>query len=89
MNQSTKRPHIINTALLWEYDLDTFNYDKSYKIVIERVLQMGNLEEWRNMVNYYSTEQILDTIEWSAQLDQRDKEFSRFFLKSGFLHRAA
>ena len=83
-----ERPHIINTALLWEYDLDTFNYDKSFKIVIERVLHMGNLEEWRNMVNYYSREQILATIEWSAQLDKRDKDFSKFFLNSGFLHAA-
>jgi hypothetical protein len=83
-----QKPHIINTALLWEYDLETFNYDKSYKIVIERVLQMGNLEEWRNMVNYYTREQILETIEWSAQLDNRDKEFSKFFLTSGFLHAA-
>lgn len=83
-----ERPHIINTALLWEYDLETFNYDKSYKIVIERVLQLGNLEEWQNMVNYYSREQILETIEWSAQLDKRDKDFSKFFLNSGFLHAA-
>lgn len=83
-----KRPHIINTALLWEYDLETFNYDKSYKIVIERVLQMGNLEEWRNMVNYYTKKQILETIEWSAQLDKRDKDFSIFFLSSDFLHAA-
>lgn len=83
-----QRPHIINTALLWEYDLETFNYDKSFKIVIERVLQMGNLEEWRNMVKYYSREQILETIEWSAQLDKRDKDFSKFFLNSGFLHAA-
>lgn len=83
---NNKRPHIINQALLWEYDLETFNYDKSYKIVIERVLQMGNLEEWRNMVNYYTQEQILETIEWSAQLDKRDKDFSKFFLSSGFLH---
>ena len=82
------KPYIINSALLWEYDLDTFNYDKSYKIVIERVLQMGNLEEWRNMVNYYSRDQILETIEWSAQLDKRDKEFSKFFLNSEFLHAA-
>ena len=83
-----EKPHIINTALLWEYDLETFNYDKSFKIVIERVLQMGNLEEWRNMVNYYSRDQILETIEWSAQLDKRDKDFSKFFLNSGFLHAA-
>lgn len=83
-----EKPHIINPALLWEYDLDTFNYDKSYKIVIERILQMGNLEEWRNMVNYYTKEQILETIEWSAQLEERDKKFSRFFLNSGFLNAA-
>jgi hypothetical protein len=83
-----KRPHIINQALLWEYDLETFNYDKSYKIVIERVLERGNLEEWREMVKLYTKEQILETIEWSAQLDKRDKEFSKFFLSSGFLHAA-
>lgn len=77
---------IINSALLWEYDLETFNYEKSYKIVIERVLQMGNLEEWRNMVKFYTNDQILETIDWSAQLDQRDKEFSRFFLTSEFLN---
>ena len=82
------KSHIINPALLWEYDLETFNYKKSYKIVIERILQMGNLEEWRNMVEYYSKEQILETIEWSAQLDKRDKEFAKFFLTSEFLNAA-
>ena len=83
-----QKPHIINTALLWEYDLETFNYKKSYKIVIERVLERGNLEEWKEMVKLYSKEQILETIEWSAQLDKRDKDFSKFFLTSGFLHAA-
>ena len=83
-----ERPHIINTALLWEYDLDTFNYLKSFKIVIERVLERGNLEEWKEMVSIYSKEQILETIEWSAQLDERGKRFCRFFLKSDFLDAA-
>lgn len=83
-----KRPDIINTQLLWEYDLDTFNYIKSYKIVIERVLERGNLEQWREMVQLYPREKILETIEWSAQLDKRDKDFCRFFLDSEFLHAA-
>ena len=83
-----KQPHIINTALLWEYDLTTFNYEKSYKIVIERVLQRGNLNEWREMVSLYTKEQILEVIDWSAQLDERDKIFSKLFLTSGFLHAA-
>jgi hypothetical protein len=83
-----KIPYIINQQLLWEYDLDTFNYIKSYKIVIERVLERGNLDEWREMVQLYTREQILETIEWSAQLQKRDKDFSRFFLDSEFLHAA-
>ncbi len=87
-NSLTGKPHIINSALLWEYDLETFNYQKSYKIVIERVLERGNLEEWREMVKIYSRKQILETVEWSAQLDERDKEFSRFFLNSEFLNAA-
>ena len=78
----------INSAHLWEYNLETFNWVKSYKIVIERVLERGNLEEWKEMVKFYSRSQILETIEWSAQLDQRDKEFSRFFLDSDYLHAA-
>lgn len=82
------RPIIINPALLWEYDLETFDYMKSYKIVIERVLQLGDLQEWRNMLAFYSYEQIQETIAWSAQLDERDKQFCRFFLTSGFLHAA-
>lgn len=82
----TSKPQIINQALLWEYDLDTFNHDKSYKIVIERVLERGNLNEWREMVSIYKKEQILEVIDWSVQLEKRDKEFSKFFLKSDFLH---
>ena len=82
------KPNTINPALLWEYDLGTFNYVKSYKIVIERILQRGNLNEWREMVQLYTREQILETIERSAQLDRKEKEFSRFFLNSYFLDAA-
>ncbi len=65
--------------LLWEYDLITFNYDKSYKIVIERVLQMGKIEDWKEIIRYYPIENIVETIEWSAQIEKSDKEFSKFF----------
>jgi hypothetical protein len=80
-----KKPNIPD-RLLWEYDVKTFNYDKSYKIVIERVLQLGNLEEWRETLRYYGVEKIKETIEWSAQLNKWEKEFSAMFLKSDFLN---
>jgi len=80
------KPAIINSALLWEYDLETFNYEKSYKIVIERVLERGNLAEWKEMVQLYPREKIIETIDWSAQLDKRDKDFSLRLLDSDLLH---
>lgn len=80
-----EKPHIINPALLREYDLETFNYVNSYKIVIERVIERANLEEWREMVKLYTREQILETIDWSNQLSKRDKDFVKFFLPPGFL----
>jgi hypothetical protein len=76
----------IPAFLLWEYDLETFNYDKSYKIVIERVLERGTMENWKEIVSYYSVEKILETIDWSAQLQERDKNFSKLFLKSDYFN---
>ncbi|UPQ80441.1 hypothetical protein M0M57_06280 [Flavobacterium azooxidireducens] len=83
--QKNDKPNI-PAFLLWEYDLKTFNYDKSYKIVIERVLQLGTINDWKEMIRFYPKEKILETIEWSAQLDKRDKDFSLFFLKSDMLY---
>ena len=73
------RPH-----LLWEYNLETFNWQKSYKIVIERVIQLGTLEDWREMMSFYSLEQIHETVDWSKQLDNRDKNFALLFVQSDY-----
>ena len=86
MRKKAKGKPDIPSNLLWEFNLDTFDYDKSAKIVIERILERGDLPQWREMVNYYTTDQILETINWSAQLDKSRKDFSRFFLNSDFLH---
>ncbi len=79
----------IPAKFLWEYDTDTFNYDKSYKIVIERVLEMGNLDHWRDIILYYGKAKIIETIEWSAQLSDYEKEFSLYFLDSRLVNHAA
>ncbi|NIJ51078.1 DUF6922 domain-containing protein [Dyadobacter arcticus] len=79
------RPNI-PANLLWEFDYANYNFIKSYKIVIERVLERGNLESWREIVRYYSKEQILEAIEWSDRLSERDKDFSRLFVCSDMVN---
>lgn len=81
------KPHI-QPGLMWEYDLEEFDWNLSYKIVIERVIQRGWINEWKEIYQFYGPEKILETSEWSKQLDKRDKNFVRLFLKSDMLHAA-
>ena len=85
---STHKKPDIRSSLLWEYDMETFNWERSYKIVIERVVQRGWLNEWKEIYKFYKPEKIIETIEWSKQLDIRDKDFTYLFLKSTLLHAA-
>ncbi|WP_149240945.1 DUF6922 domain-containing protein [Dyadobacter sp. 32] len=43
-----ERPNI-TARLLWEFDYENFNFDKSYKILIERVLERGDMDQWRTI----------------------------------------
>ncbi len=79
---------IISSHLLWEYNLDDFDFDRSQKIVIERVIERGSLEDWREMFRYYGEEQILEAARQSKQLTAKDKNFTEVFIHSTFLHAA-
>jgi hypothetical protein len=71
--------------LLWEYDLTTFNYEKSYKIVIERILSSNNIEYWNEMLDFYPLEKVYETIKCSEYLTKREKDFANLFLQSDLL----
>lgn len=74
--------------LLWEYDLTTFNYERSYKIVVERILHRGLIADWKEMLKFYPLEKIIETINWTKQLSKRDKDFAVLFLQSDLLNAA-
>lgn len=89
MDNLVGKPFQLPKHLLWEYDFDTFDFEKGYKVVIERVVQRGNMDDWKSILNYYGKEKILDVVDWSRQLDDRDKTFARIFVDSGFINHAA
>ena len=70
--------------LLWEYDLKKFNYNKSYFIVIERVIERGTVEHWRMTQFFYGKEKMLEVAHQSKQLSKRDKQFTELFVNSAF-----
>lgn len=48
-----KGKHTINPALLWEYRLQGFDWQKYRKTVVERVISMGRLSDWYAAFDLY------------------------------------
>ncbi|MFM9950741.1 MAG: DUF6922 domain-containing protein [Saprospiraceae bacterium] len=88
MNEITAPVSKLGTAirshLLWEYDLTNFDFKKSADIVIERIIERGNMEEWQQMLRFYGIEKVLSVARTSRQLDARNKQFTEIFVHSDF-----
>ena len=50
---SEKGRHKVDKGLLWEYDLEGFDWQKYRKVVIERVVSMGRLSDWYGAFDLY------------------------------------
>ncbi len=81
-NPSKLAPPSLPQHLLWEYDLKKFNYDQSYFIAIERVIERGTIVQWQIVQRYYGKEKILEVARKSKQLSIRDKQFAELFVNS-------
>ena len=79
------KPHI-SEHLLWEFNLDDFDYLSSRALVIERVIQRGDLDDWRSIYKFYGEEEIRDVLASSNQLSPRDIGFTDLFLRSALIH---
>ena len=78
----------ISPHLLWEYDKSTLDIDKSRVIVIERVVERGNIKDWQEIISYYPKEEILRVIEHSKQLSKKDKHFAELFIDAAMRYAA-
>jgi len=85
MSQVLTNPKI-RKHLLWEYDLDSVDFSKLAVVVIARVIERGNPQEWQEIVDYYGSKTILEVAEKSTRLSPRDKSFTKIYLQSGFVH---
>ncbi len=78
----------ISPHLLWEYNMESFDFRRSRKVVIERIVQRGNIQDWRIMMGYYSKTDILNVVRNSRQLSKKDKSFTEIFVDSPLAHAA-
>ena len=75
--QLEKGKHHINRGLLWEYQLEDFDWQKYRKVVVERVISMGRLSDWYAAFDLYGGIQGVRKIarDEVVDLSSRDLEF--------------
>ncbi len=65
----------INPALLWEYDLSTFDFQALRPIVVQRVVERGWLNDWHAILNIYGIEGVKEAIKTLPYLNEKDMHF--------------
>lgn len=70
-----KRHTKIREHLLWEFNLEKFDYEKGKSIVVERVVQRGNMDDWLTIFNLYGYQEVWEQIKDIPYLNSTDMNF--------------
>lgn len=73
---STTFLHNINNAYFWDINIKTLDEVKSKRLIIERVVNLGNLEEIKLLLNHYGKKELTHTI---CNLNYLDPKTLNFF----------
>ncbi len=65
----------INPTLLWEYDLNNFDFQQMRLIVIQRVIERGWPEDWRAALNLYGEKGFKEVIVAIPYMNTKDMNF--------------
>lgn len=66
----------LNTNLLWDCDLKDFDYQKAKKLVVKRVIERGQEEDYYAIFNLYGgIEGVKEIIKTIPHLSKKDMNF--------------
>jgi hypothetical protein len=75
-NEYQKHPDAkLNPALLWEYNLANFDFEKMKTTVVQRVIERGWPNDWFAILNMYGENQIKEAIKCILYLNDKDMNF--------------
>lgn len=65
----------LRSSLLWEYDLEEFDWDAMKNIVIQRVIERGRLEDFQAIIQQYGLDGVKEAIKQIPNLNKKDFAF--------------
>jgi len=74
-NYKSHKSAQIRRTLLWEYDLDRFNWDNMRTLVVQRVVERGRMDDFYAILNLYGLKGVQDAIKQISYLNPKDISF--------------
>lgn len=65
----------INPDLFWEYNMDSFDFNKEIDLVVQRVIERGVSQDFYAMYNLYGKDRVNEAISRIPMFGQREMEF--------------
>ncbi|MBP9213810.1 MAG: hypothetical protein KBF36_04620 [Chitinophagaceae bacterium] len=65
--------------LFWDAAIEKIDVQKNKRYIIERVLTRGFLEDFYTLLQIYSTEEIVETLKKSKELDSKTIHFCSYY----------
>ncbi len=62
----------VRKALLWEYDLDRLNWEEMQVLIVQRVVELGRMDDFYAILNHYGLEGVKEAIKKIAYLNPKD-----------------
>ena len=74
------RPNL-HKRLFWELRYEEIDWQKEYAVIIERVIERGTEEEWKELIHFYGRGRVLRTLKSETNYlpDEIILEVCRFF----------
>ena len=65
----------VRESLLWEYDMERFNWDDMRNLVVQRVIERGRMDDFYAILNRYEPSGVKQAISQIPYLNPRDLSF--------------
>lgn len=79
-NYPTDKPNI-DKRLFWDTDPNTIDFDKHSRYVIDKVVRLGQIEDWREILRFYGPERIKNEVTQILWLDDKTLYFLSHYFK--------
>lgn len=69
----------LRRSLFWDTDYDKIDWDYNAPYVVDRVLQMGTVEEFKEILNVYGRAKITGIVKNLRYMDKRPMHFASVY----------